>query len=81
MLALQKQKEQHFPIYTDSITAISWVRQKKCKSKLEKSDKNAAIFELITRAEIWLKNNSYNMPIYKWETEIWGEIPADFGRK
>ena len=36
---------------------------------------------LIGRAETWLKNNSYNNKIIKWDTKKWGEIPADFGRK
>jgi ribonuclease HI len=36
---------------------------------------------MISRAESWLEKNSYKNPILKWETESWGEIPADFGRK
>jgi ribonuclease HI len=39
------------------------------------------LFEYIERAEKWLETNRYNNPILKWETEVWGEIPADFGRK
>jgi len=39
------------------------------------------VFELVKRAEHWLKTNSYNTPVVKWETKAWGEIPADFGRK
>ena len=39
------------------------------------------VFETIGRAEDWLKNNTWKNPLIKWETEIWGEIPADFGRK
>ena len=37
--------------------------------------------ELIDRAESWLKNNSYNTQVLKWNTSEWGEVPADFGRK
>lgn len=80
-LAFLKQKSSDRVIYTDSRTAISWVRKKKCNTKLEKTKKNQPIFELIERAEKWLKNNRYNTPIVKWETKAWGEIPADFGRK
>jgi ribonuclease HI len=36
---------------------------------------------LIKRAENWLKENTFKNPILKWETKVWGEIPADFGRK
>jgi len=39
------------------------------------------LFDLIARAEIWLQNNKYTTQIMKWETSVWGEIPADFGRK
>lgn len=80
-LALMKQKSLSLPIYSDSANAISWVKQKKCKTKLEKTEKNERIFDLIVRAEKWLRENSYTNPIRKWETRDWGEIPADFGRK
>lgn len=80
-LALLKQKQSRLPIYADSITAIAWVRQKRCKSKLERTARNEKIFELIERAEKWLAENSYTTRILKWETAQWGEIPADFGRK
>lgn len=80
-LALLKQKGLSMPIYSDSQNAISWVRQKKCKTKLEHTAKTAELFNLIERAENWLKNNSYSTRIIKWETTRWGEVPADFGRK
>lgn len=80
-LALMKQRNMTLPIYSDSANAISWIKQKKCKTKLEKNDKNAPIFDLIVRAEKWLKENTYTNQIRKWETREWGEIPADFGRK
>jgi len=80
-LALLKQKKSQLPIYTDSITAIAWVKNKKAKSKLLQTDKNKELFDLISRAETWLHNNSFQTRILKWETKVWGEIPADFGRK
>ncbi len=80
-LALLKQKGSSLPIYSDSVNAISWIKQKKCKTKLEASEINAPIFDLIQRAEKWLRENSFSNPIYKWDTANWGEIPADFGRK
>ncbi|MDO4727904.1 MAG: ribonuclease H family protein [Bacteroidota bacterium] len=80
-LALLKNKDLDVPIYTDSKIAISWIKQKKCKTQLEKNKSNQKLFELIQRAENWLKTNSYTTPILKWETKYWGEIPADFGRK
>ena len=81
-LALMKQKGICMTIYSDSRNALSWVKQKKCKTKLERTPKTEELFQMIERAENWLKTNNYsNVPILKWETEEWGEVPADFGRK
>ena len=68
-------------IYSDSANAISWVRQKQCKSKLAEDASTAELWDYIHRAENWLLTNSYTTEIRKWDTDHWGEIPADFGRK
>lgn len=80
-LALLKQKDFDMPIYSDSVNAIKWVKQKKCKTKLPRESKTEELFKLIERAEKWLKENTYSTKVLKWETKQWGEIPADFGRK
>lgn len=80
-LALLKKHNSDKIIYTDSKTAISWVKKKTCNTKLERNTKNQKLFELVDRAVNWLKTNTYTTPIVKWETKAWGEIPADFGRK
>jgi ribonuclease HI len=80
-LAFLKQNNSDRIIYTDSKTAISWVRKKTCNTKLERNEKNKGLFELVERAIKWLQTNSYKTTIVKWETKAWGEIPADFGRK
>lgn len=80
-LALLKQKGFDMPIYSDSVNAIKWVKGKKCKTKLPRDAKTEKLFEMIERAEKWLRENSYTTPILKWDTQHWGEIPADFGRK
>lgn len=80
-LALLKQKKSNLPIYSDSANAIIWVKNKKCKTKLERLPENESLFYMIERAEKWLRENTYVNPIIKWETKKWGEIPADFGRK
>lgn len=78
---LKKHKNEHTSIYTDSITAISWVKNKKAKTNLQRTTNNDIIFDLIQRGENWLQTNTFKNPILKWNTESWGEIPADFGRK
>ena len=80
-LALLKDKNSDRIIYTDSRTAMSWVKNKTVKTNLERSDKNKPVFDLVDRALAWLKNNDFSTVIVKWETKAWGEIPADFGRK
>ena len=81
-LALYKKQGKELKIiYSDSANAISWVRQKKCKTKYEKTEHNTKLFDDIQRAVAWLENNSYNTKILKWNTGVWGEIPADYGRK
>ncbi|MGB6268276.1 MAG: ribonuclease H family protein [Olleya sp.] len=80
-LAYLKQRNSDKLIYTDSKTAMSWIRKKHCNSKLERNEKNKPVFELVDRAIKWLKDNDYITTIVKWETKAWGEIPADFGRK
>lgn len=80
-LALFKKLKNNTLIYTDSRTAMAWVRNKKVKTTLEKNSKNEILFELMDRAIKWLKENTYTNEIVKWDTKNWGEIPADFGRK
>ncbi len=77
----QKMKNEHTSIYTDSRTGMAWVRKMKVKTTLKQTPRNQQIFDLISRAEKWLKSNTHRNPIVKWNTEEWGEIPADFGRK
>ena len=80
-LALVKKSNARVAIYSDSRNAILWVKQKKCKTTLPRNEKTEELFKIIGRAEKWLRENSYDTPILKWETSRWGEIPADFGRK
>ncbi|MED4609445.1 ribonuclease H [Paenibacillus validus] len=68
-------------IYSDSMTAISWVRKKAAASTLPRDASTREIWELVDRAEAWLRNNTYSNPIVKWNTKAWGEIKADYGRK
>lgn len=80
-LALLKQQGSTSPIYTDSMTAMSWVRNKGANTTLVRNAETERIWQLIERATIWLQNNTYTNKILKWDTKKWGEIKADFGRK
>lgn len=80
-LALLNKHNRNDAVYSDSQTAIVWVKNKKINTQLKPSKNNSKIFELIKRAEYWLRQNTYSNPVLKWNTKSWGEISADFGRK
>ena len=80
-LALLAQRGYTIPIYSDSVNAMLWVKRKQCRTTLPLNEKTQALHEHIRRAETWLRTHSYSNDLRKWETEKWGEIPADFGRK
>lgn len=78
---LKRQGDSKTKIYTDSRTALSWIRHRRVKTVLRKDRDNEVLFIMIDRAIKWLKSNDYKTEIIKWDTKNWGEIPADFGRK
>ena len=80
-LALLKRQGSSFAVYSDSRNALLWVKKKTCRTKLLRDARTEPLFQLIERAEQWLKTNTWNTPLLKWDTKAWGEVPADFGRK
>lgn len=68
-------------IYSDSRNAMLWVKKKQCKTKLARTPRTEQLYQIIARAENWLRTHQVTTPILKWETQKWGEVPADFGRK
>jgi ribonuclease HI len=69
-----------WPVYSDSANGIGWVKAKKCNTQLKRMPSNRKLFELIGEAEKWLRSAPPGRML-KWDTKVWGEIPADFGRK
>ena len=80
-MALMAKKGEYHNIYSDSKTAMSWWRNRKVKTSLKETERNGKVFELLARASVWVNTHQFPMRIVKWQTERWGEIPADFGRK
>ena len=80
-MALMTQKGEFHTIYSDSRTAMSWVRNRIPKTKLQPTSRNVRVFDLLKRATIWINTHNFPGKILKWQTERWGEIPADYGRK
>lgn len=79
---LDKQGDRTTPVYADSRTSLAWLRNKGHKSAVVTSSTTSPIAQLLRRADNWVQTHQpiYN-PVLKWDTEKWGEIPADFGRK
>lgn len=80
-LAYLKKNNSSIPVYSDSLYAIGWVKDKEARTNNPRTKDNEYLFNLIDRAVTWLKQNKYPNRILKWETKAWGENPADFGRK
>lgn len=69
------------PIYSDSRTALAWVRRRHSNTKIAPTAANAPLLAVLARADAWIATHAIPNPLLKWDTERWGEIPADFGRK
>lgn len=76
-------KNGYTEVYSDSITAISWVKNKSAKTTLKSNAKTEYSLNLMKRALGHLDKlpKEHTKLIKKWETKIWGESPADFGYK
>lgn len=80
-MALMAKRGEYHNIYSDSRIAMNWYRKKKHNSKLQPTSKNVKVMELLARADYWIQNHLFPGVVRKWETDRWGEIPADYGRK
>ncbi len=76
-----KRGDRTTPIYSDSRTALSWLKRGHSNTKITPTEENAELLRILARADAWLATHRPVNPILKWDTEAWGEIPADFGRK
>jgi ribonuclease HI len=80
-----KDRNLQLVVYTDSITAISWVKNQKANTTAKTKGKLTSKLETwLEKVEEFLTQNKELMKkvkIIKLETKEWGEIPADFGRK
>jgi ribonuclease HI len=80
-LAYLKKQGSSKTVYSDSENALKWVRQKAVSSTLVRDKSTEEIWDLVDRAEKWLRTNTYDNKVLKWQTKQWGEIKADYGRK
>ncbi|MFC5404439.1 ribonuclease H [Cohnella soli] len=80
-LAYLKQLGSNKTVYSDSVNALKWVKQKEVSSTLPRDESTKEIWDMVDRAVNWLRTNTYKNKVLKWQTKTWGEIKADYGRK
>jgi ribonuclease HI len=81
-LKLIKKRGLDCPVYSDSQIAICWVRKKAHKCGLaNKGELTPEVQKLLDDAVNWLYVVDSLPPIVQWRTRLWGENPADYGRK
>ena len=78
---IKEQKASYDCIYTDSVTALARVRLKKVKTTLVYNNETKDLLTKVQEAISRLKTHTYTTPVIKRETQLRGEIPADFDRK
>lgn len=69
------------PVYSDSLTAIAWVRNRKVKSKHPRNEQTKAIMGMMDACFTWLVMTKPTNPVLFWDNVLWSENPADYGRK
>jgi ribonuclease HI len=85
--AIKYLQEKKLPlrVYTDSVTAMAWVRNKVANTTARNTGKATEELDgMLADAEKYLRDNEHllnKLEVLKWETKDWGEIPADYGRK
>ena len=73
-----KEKNLSISICSDNKYAIRCVDSRSIDMELTENDK---LIDLILQALRWLDENDYSNKLLKWESIIWGENPAAFGKK
>lgn len=77
---LYKTSSEPRDLYTDSQTALAWLRRKDVKTSF-----SGPILLEVSKCIVFLNSDEYAnqkaVRVFKWNTKEWGEIPADFGRK
>lgn len=83
-LAWMMNHPEYTVLYSDSKIAINRVETKSFRTQIQEDDDNTELRNLIRRAQEWLRNNptrNQTITLKKRPTKLWGQIPADFGRK
>lgn len=81
-LAYSIEKGLNLPVYSDSKTALAWIKNG-VNTSLHPSPKTKVSIELLKRAQKYREKVCIkeNQEYFFWEAKLWGENPADFGNK
>jgi len=83
-LKYSKENKVYATIYSDSQTAIGWIKNKSCSTTLVRNQETVVSHLLIKNAKKLLNQFEKKVlvsMVKKWDTRTFGEIPADYGRK
>ena len=64
-LAFIKKNGWQMKVYSDSISGMAWVRNKKAKTTLKRTPETAQVLDLVIRAENWLWANPRHAEVLK----------------
>lgn len=67
---IEKHPKKYELIFSDSETAIAWIKSKKIKTTLVYSPETHELLTKVQEANIWLKTHELIVPIRKRETDI-----------
>ena len=71
-------------LYSDSKIAIGRVEKNTLNTTIQENNTNTELWNIIRHAQEWLWSNPHwpkKITLKKRPTKLWGQIPADFGRK
>lgn len=68
-------------VFSDSQTALAWYKHKQHKSKLGKNSDTEKAHKLLEHAVKNIIDSNHMNYVEFWSNKIYGEIPADYGRK
>lgn len=68
-------------VYSDSQTALSWYRKKNHKSTLINNEDTRFALSLLDHSIMSIPENNHMYYVDFWNNKIYGETPADYGRK
>lgn len=68
-------------VYSDSKLALGWMKGNRLSSNLPVRDGTLPLIRAVVQRWDWLQEYGYENQLVWWDGKLWGENPADYGRK